>query len=154
LHFKMPLRDMKQHVDEFIRRGKKHFAKRLESLRAGSMDVPSPDSAVKLWLKATGKEATSEECSKVTAALDAAYHHEQNLYALARQGNYDFSRHGSDWIDGQQPFYLCDPTIHFIVGDSRIKAWTAGSSQSDRIILYEELRSLAMKLGRAFAKGC
>jgi hypothetical protein len=132
-------------IDESIRRGKEHFARRLEQLREGILEVPRPELSVRLWLNELGKDATDEECSKVTAALDAAYRHEQTLYNLAKRGNYDFSRHGSDWIDGQQLFYLCDPTIHFIARDGGIKAWTAGSNQADRIVPYDELRDLALR---------
>jgi hypothetical protein len=35
-------------IDESIRRGKEHFAKRLEQLRTGLLNIPSPDFSVKL----------------------------------------------------------------------------------------------------------
>ena len=134
--------DLKK-VEESINKGKEHFVKRLEFFRAGSMDEPSPSSSVRAWVKSIfGLEADEEECSAIADALDAYNRHHESLFALARKGQYDFSHHDSDWIDGQQLMYLSDPTVRFVVCDGRIKTWTKKSTQSERIILFTEFRKL------------
>jgi hypothetical protein len=75
--------------------------------------------------------------------LDAAYHYDQFLWELAEKHKYDFASHDSDWIDEQQLFYLADPAILFITSDTKIRLRTSKSKQADRVLSFEELKTLA-----------
>jgi hypothetical protein len=124
--------------------GQRDHVSTLQQLRAGHLAVPSAPDWAKGWMLTLGFEATPEECARVAGALDAAYRYECFLWNEAMHGQYDFSKHKSDWIDSQLLYYLADPTVHILVHDRKLKQRIAGSTQSDRVFDYADFLALAM----------
>jgi hypothetical protein len=133
-----------QILSEQIQSGKKSHTKSLEELRQGKLLPSPPERWSNSVLKEVGAPVDSLKAAKLQVALDAALSHDLSLYALAKQGCYDFARHNSDWLDGQQLYYLSDPTVQFVTCDiRRIRHRTRGSSQANRIVSFDELVAMA-----------
>lgn len=111
----------------------------LTKLRAGRLRRSDPVIWAQNLVGKLGKTITPEEGVRFSLRLDAAYRYEAASMDFAERGSYNFSKHGSDWIDAQQLFYLCDPVVHFLTRDSGFKRRVTGSPQRDRIIEYEDL---------------
>jgi hypothetical protein len=69
--------------------------------------------------------------------------YELKRYSLAKDTPYDFTKHGSDWLDSQLLYYFADPVIHLVTCDLKIKDRTKDSTQSSRILRFDELLALA-----------
>jgi hypothetical protein len=90
---------------------------------------------------------TAENKAKILSTMDAAWRYELSRYQLARTPAYDFSRHASDWLDSQLLYYLADPTIHLVTYDTkRLRHGTRGSTQSSRILHFDDLLAMARKV--------
>ena len=123
--------------DRQLQEGKNWEATDLELLRQGKLFPANPNSWAAGILNRFGIKSNIALHVKLAEALDAAYRFDQELWNLAKNKSYDFRRHSSDWIDRQLLFYLCDPSVHFVTCDTRIKRWTAESPQNARVILIE-----------------
>jgi hypothetical protein len=123
----------------FMDAGRRDGVDGLTRLRAGQLKRSEPVVWAQNLVGKLGKTITPEEGARLSVRLDAAYRYESALMDLAEQGHYNFSKHGSDWIDAQPLFYLCDPVVHFLTRDGGPKRRITGSSQRDRIIEYDDL---------------
>ena len=88
-----------------------------------------------------GCALTEDQARQLGAALEAAYVYDQALVQLMK-GGYNAEKNRNDWIDSQQLFYLCDPRVHLITDDSKIRDRCKTSDQSERVILVSELPGL------------
>lgn len=131
-------------LSDSIDNGRAAHAQRLEQLRHGLLDMPPWNEWARLWLRSLGYDATRSECVRVAEALEAARNYEMSLWKLAASNQYDFERHASDWIDGQHLYYLCDPSIQFVVRDAQVKKRAGPSVQCLRILAYDAVRDQAM----------
>ena len=118
--------------------GKAAHASRLDKLRRGELIRATPEQWADSVLRVIDVEATDGRKTKVVEHLDAAFQYEVSLWNLAKNNLYDFSRHDSDWIDSQQLFYLCDPSLVLVTEDGNLKARVVGSSQENRVLLFRE----------------
>jgi hypothetical protein len=119
--------------------GKADHVESLEQLRSGALVVPPhAEEWARLWMLSIGVEASPEECTRVVAALDAAWRYNGFLLNAATDGIYKFENHKSDWIDSQLLFYLSDPNMHLLVDDSQLINRIAGSPQIDRVFSYAD----------------
>jgi hypothetical protein len=132
-------------VTDFMEAGRRDGVDGLTRLRAGQLQRSEPAVWAQNLVGKLGKTITPEEGARLSARLDAAYLYESALMDLAEQGQYNFSKHGSDWIDAQQLFYLCDPAMHFLTMDGGPKRRTLSSPQRDRIIEYQDLSKRATR---------
>ena len=132
-------------VSGFMEAGRRDGVDGLTRLRGGQLQRSEPAVWAQNLVARLGKTITLEEGARLTVRLDAAYRYESALMDLAEQGQYNFSKHGSDWIDAQQLFYLCDPAMYFLTRDGGPKRRTIGSPQRDRIIEYEDLSKRATR---------
>lgn len=123
--------------------GKREYVTHLEELRNGALAIPTPRRWAAGFLRAMGREVDDLDCARLIKALDAAYCFDKVLWELVTTSNYNFEKRAGDWTDQQQLYYLCDPMMHFVTRDSRIKDWTAKSLQNDRITAYYELAKKA-----------
>ncbi len=122
----------------------KEHGQLLQGIRDGTINPPDPIKWAKRILydhrEQLGEDGWTDQdnCRKLVSALDAAYKCEESLAAMAKNHNYDFERHATDWGDVMQLFYLCDPQVRFVTKDGNCRRRTRGSSQSSQIVLWEE----------------
>ncbi len=130
-------------VDQQLQDGKDYHRHMLEGVRVGSKVYTS----ALLWtaglLEGMSIKPYKKICEKVSKALEAAYCFDEYLWKQAKNPQYDFRKHDSDWIDGQQLFYLCDENVWFVTQDKNILQETKKSLQNTRIIPFQKLRELA-----------
>ena len=89
-------------LQQQIEQGKAVHAVRLEQLRDGSLLRSTPETWATAVRGLIGVDVNDESSSKLLAGLDAAYHFDVSLWNLAKDKNYDFREHDSDWLDSQQ----------------------------------------------------
>jgi len=130
-----------------IEDGKENHSQRLEGLRQGKLRASTPDSWSKAVLSLIGVPVTDADTRKLLIALDAAHRYDTSLYEMAKNHQYDFSRHDTDWIDSQQLYYLADSSARIVTCDKNIRYRTRNSTQSSRILSFDELTALAMNPG-------
>ena len=127
-----------------IEEGKQSHSERLEGLRHGELLPSTDDSWSRSILNFIDLPVTDANARKILAALNAAHLYEISLYEMAKNHQYDFRKHDSDWIDAQQLYYLADPSVWFITCDANIRFRTIDSTQRDRILSFDELKAVAM----------
>ncbi len=76
--------------------------------------------------------------------LDAAFVFQTAVLVRALRIRYAPERHPSDYLDYLQLKYLARPGLAFITADARLVRMTSRSLQSDRIILWSDLRPLRL----------
>jgi hypothetical protein len=91
--------------------------------------------------KAVGHSLTSQQATRLLESLDAAFHYRNELQHLVCKGEYNFDKHSGDWVDWQQLFYLCDPHIHVLTDDVRLKKRVGDSPQGERILVLRDFLS-------------
>lgn len=98
------------------------------------------------WMRGTithlGLEISDSNLRSVASGLDAMYHYQAAVFGLLQADGFDFSKHTSDLVDGQLLQYLCDPNLHFVTADKKMRNRTARSTQASRILdLWSVLES-------------
>lgn len=79
-------------------------------------------------------EISSSEALKLAERLSAAREYQKELFVTVSQNpNYDINAHDSDWVDGQQLMYLCDPAMHMLTLDNKLIERVRASPQCNRI---------------------
>jgi hypothetical protein len=100
-----------------------------------------------LWMKMMldhCKQAdTPQNRELVRDYLSASRLHAKSLWELRKNKLYDFSKHASDLVDGQQLAYLADASMHFITSDRKLKSRIADSPQSARVWSWKDLTARA-----------
>lgn len=101
-----------------------------------------------LWLKANLNHLgiihpTDDELRRLGIALDAAYEYAACIRVQLENQSYSPSRETSAWVDCQQLFYLCDPTIHILYADRDFTQRTNGSSQQSRLLRLSDVAAQA-----------
>ena len=86
---------------------------------------------------------TPENRKTILEAMSASYHFSQFGIRAIRDKGYDFLKHSSAIADNQQLSYLCDPAIHFVTNDKKLKTHCQPSPQVSKIWTWAELRSAA-----------
>jgi hypothetical protein len=81
-------------------------------------------------------------CETMINGVNAAYFMERNLRETA--ANRNFQKNRSELVDAQQLAYMCDPTMHMVSTDSRLRSWISRSPQSARVLSYEQFLNLAL----------
>ena len=127
-----------------IQQGKQHHATELKELRQERLRIPTPERWTESRLRECGIEISPPNVTRLLAGLDAARRYDFFLFDIANNGEYDFARHDSDWLDIMQLCYLGDPLIHFVTCDKDFKVRTSGSSQAKRILSFDELKAMAL----------
>jgi len=122
-----------------IAEGKQSHAERLEKLRRGDLTASTSVSWSNAVLGLMGVPANDTNRAKLLSALYAAHEYDKSLYEMAKNHNYNFSQHDTDWIDSQQMYYLADPSVLFITCDKNIRFRTKRSSQRLRVLSFNEL---------------
>jgi hypothetical protein len=128
---------------EHVHKGKKQDAERLEKLRRGERQPSTPKTWAVQLLSRMDVSASDDNVMTILSTMDAAWKYELARYDLAEKSAYNFLKKTSDWLDSQLLFYLADPVIHFITFDSRLKDRTKGSTQSNRILHFDDLLAKA-----------
>jgi len=92
-----------------------------------------------------GVPATVENVAAILSAMDAAWQYELTRcdLAMAKNSTYKFVKNASDWLDSQLLYYLADPMVHLITFDNRLKSRTKRSTQSNRILHFDDLLRMA-----------
>lgn len=124
--------------DELLKQqseGKTEHKCRLERIR----ELGNPPIPGSVWASglatAGGYHLTSKQGDLLVDRLSAADEYDQTLCRIASGGGYNFERHGGDWMDWQQLFYLCDPAIHLLTDDDDIRVRVGNSPQRGQILV-------------------
>jgi hypothetical protein len=116
----------------------------LEDVRDGKRPSPSPDVWAAGIALALGRRIQQSQATLLANRLDAAYQYRKAMCDVAATGSYNFDKHDGDWNDYQQLFYLCDPSIHLLTDDAKLRKRVVKSPQRDRIL---DLRDFLKSLG-------
>jgi hypothetical protein len=97
-----------------------------------------------LWLRAKLTHLgillpSEEELRRLGVALDAAYEYSAWIRRQLENPSYSPSGETSAWVDCQQLFYLCDPTMHVLYADGDFTQRTNGSSQQSRLLRLSDV---------------
>jgi len=131
------------HFDQHETQPQIEFADILQGIREDRTDMPKPLTWVANLLNDHGFTPLTDQCEKLSVALDAAYRFSCTLSKLSKDTDYDFHRHQTNWGDALQLFYLCDESMHFLTFDGKCRTQANPSSQTSRILVYPEfVRSL------------
>lgn len=138
-------------VLEQTRAGKRILAEQLTKVRAGELKVPNKPTWARSMLIRLGHQPSQEQCMNVGEALDAAYQFFLWVCQQAKTSNYNFEKHGSDWFDSEQLYYLADQHMYFLTSDGDFSQRVGKSRQAGRIITHNTggASSLAQTLKRA-----
>src|SRR5207249_2128444 len=104
-------------VDRQLQEGKDNHRRTLEEVRDGRKSSTSTIAWAAGLLDGLNIKRREETCTKVSKALEAAYCFDEYLWKQAKNYSYDFKKHDSNWVDGQQLFYLCDKSVWFVTQD-------------------------------------
>ena len=100
-----------------------------------------------LWMKMTldhYKQADTPQHRKlVRDCMSANRLNAKFFWDLRKDKGYDFSKHASDLVDGQQLAYLAEASMHFITSDRKLKSRVADSPQSARVCSWRDLTARA-----------
>lgn len=83
-------------------------------------------------------ELTVENRMRVSERINAALTLAMYLCNLARTSTYKFEKHGGDWIDGQHLYYLADPDLYIVTGDTSLREKIKASPQAKRLLTPEK----------------
>jgi hypothetical protein len=102
-----------------------------------------------LWLRAKTRQLgilhlSDEEIQKLGVALDAAYQYAAWIRRELKNPHYQPSKRASAWVDYQQLFYLCDPTMHILYTDGDFTQCTGGSAQQSRLLKLSDVMAEAV----------
>jgi hypothetical protein len=105
----------------------------------GSTIFPSRE----VWAKFVGAhlkvELTDEQSMILGKRLSAAYEYQKITFETAADNpTYNVTKHDGDWVDNQQLYYLCDPTLYFLTEETEIRSKCRKSDQCDRILLLKQ----------------
>jgi hypothetical protein len=128
-------------IPNVIAKGKRDHSMQLQELREGKLRIPTTERWIASRLRECQVDTTPQNIAKLIARLDAPRQYDFFLFRLAKNHDYDFARHDSDWLDMIQLFYLADPLVHFVTLDTNIRRRTLGSSQSARILSFDEFKA-------------
>ena len=119
--------------------GKRSHEEWLKKVLTGSYAFPPPAMWAKLIGRDLGLPLTDEQGEVLGERLSAAYEYQKhNFDAASKNPTYNAAKHEGDWVDNQQLYYLCDPTIFLLTDDSGIPQKCAKSGQSKRTLLLKE----------------
>lgn len=129
--------------------GKTTYREWLQKAVTGTYAFSPPGGWALNFARDLGCEITLEQAAKLAEDLSAAYEFRKyDFNAAAQNRTYRWEKRGSDWVDGQQLIYLCDPSAHFLTDEAKIKTKCAASPQSKRVLLLSEFirNDLGMQL--------
>lgn len=111
-------------------------------LQNGSAIFPdSPLVYARSILEYFGIEGNEALVGELAIRLNAAYSYSNWMEKLAKNGNYDFANHESDYSDTLQLFYLADENTYFLTDDGDFETRTGESRQHSRILVFGDFLS-------------
>ncbi len=120
------------------RLGQKQHREWLEAVRDGKATLLPDEQWAVEYGKMLGQNLTEEQAQRFALGLDAVYSYGKVLCDLVANGSYNFEKHKGDWIDLQQLHYLCDPDIHLLTDDRRLRKRVEKCSQGARVLDFRE----------------
>jgi predicted nucleic acid-binding protein len=131
------------HFDQHENRAQKEHLDLLLGMQAGRVETSDPMELAAFLLRDFGQAFDTASCSTLTNALSAVHTFSRNLGKLSKNKRAKLERRENDWGDIMQLYYLSDESMHFLTCDEKCRNQTQGSTQQNRILLYEEIvRSL------------
>lgn len=124
-----------------IREGKRRDVERLEKLQRGQLRASTRESWARQVLLRMDVPASIENLAALHSSMDAAWHYEAFRYGMAKDPRCNFATRASDWLDSQLLYYLADPQLHLVTFDARLRARVKDSTQSTRVVLFDDLLS-------------
>jgi hypothetical protein len=106
----------------------------IEKAIGGKGILPPPDLWAAGLADSLGHKLAPQQATLLGTRLDAAYRYAKELCSIVANGLYNFDKHRGDWIDWQQLFYLCDPSIFLLTDDKGLWNRVGSSSQGAQIL--------------------
>jgi hypothetical protein len=127
-------------IDNRHQKGLEEWATILDGYRTANHLFPKRDAWAYLIGQTVGVKLDESKSAQFGAALDAAYAYSNAMFQLALTSDYKFKNKTGDWVDWHHPFYLCDPTMHLLTQDAKLKTRCLPSPQASRILLFDDLK--------------
>ena len=123
-----------QNINQQLRKHEDGFVKRFREFQRLQVPELTRDVWADLILKSYAKETTPTNRALVLHKLDAAYRFDLSIWNHAKDPKYNLLKHRTDLVDAQQLYYLCNPEVHFLTTDARLRNRVLNSTQSGRIM--------------------
>jgi hypothetical protein len=136
-------------VSELLRTEYWHREKQREyvtdysSFRNNHHDAFDEESWIKMSLAHYEQPDTLYNRKRLCESLSANRLMAKFVWQARNDKRYDFFKHSSDLVDGQQLAYLADPVMHFVSNDRKLRSRIANSPQSSRVLSWRDLPKLA-----------
>jgi hypothetical protein len=107
----------------------------MQRVKKGSASFPPPAVWASSRARNLGLSLEQVQLAQFNYALDAAYEYEKALSLLVANGyNFEDAKSSGDWIDSQNLWYLCDPSIFLLTDDKKMRDRVNRSRQKNQII--------------------
>jgi hypothetical protein len=106
----------------------------IEKAIAGKGILPTPELWAAGLADSLGHKLNSQQAMLLGTGLGAAYRYAEELCSIVAKGQYNFEKHRGDWIDWQQLFYLCDPSVFLLTDDRGLRTRVGSSGQGAQIL--------------------
>jgi hypothetical protein len=123
-------------IRQQVSKGKAGYIRRLKKMGEETLSVMTHAAWASSMVAGLGLRLTPENQLAVKKALDAQYCHDVSMMTKARNGNFNYIKNSSAWLDAAQLVYLADPTFIFVTGDERLIKDAAQSEQARRIVSF------------------
>jgi hypothetical protein len=111
----------------------------MEDIMTGQYQYPTPDKLGIGFAKNLSVDIDAATGAKLVEGISAYFAYQKSLFDQANSGQkLNLDKRKGDWVDSQQLVYLCDPQMHLLTGDGKIKDRAKASEQSKRIFRLSE----------------
>lgn len=144
--------ELRAFLDEIKTRhefGIRDYIARYGEVRRIGQTAPDRELWVRAHLTDLGILPSAEDVLAVGSALDAAYEYSAWIRRQLANPSYLPSKEPTAWIDPQQLFYLCEPTMHMLYRDGDFIERTGTSTQQSRLVKLKDV--MAEMRGEPFA---
>lgn len=118
-----------------LQRGKDSFVSAYEEIRTSRQTDPNQSSWARAHLEQLGIILpTGKELEKFSRGLEAAYGYGAWLRRQVRNPSYSTANNDSSWIDEQQLFYLCDPSVLMLYLDRDFETRVGDTAQRSQLL--------------------
>jgi hypothetical protein len=129
-------------TEYWYREKQQEYAIDYGSFRSTRQDAFDEELWIKISLAHYKQPDTLDNRKRLCESLSANRLMAKFVSQARNDQRYDFFKHSSDLVDGQQLAYLADPDMHFVSNDRKLRSRIAGSPQSSRVVSWRDLPKL------------
>jgi hypothetical protein len=127
-----------------IRTGKSSFVHAYKQTLGSAPTKPDRTLWAREYLTQLGIiQPTYAEITKFGAGLDAAFAYHAAVLRQAGNPSYSPANDDSSWLDEQQLFYLCDPSVHMLFLDSDFLTRIPATTQASQLLNARDIAGAA-----------